>query len=157
MHGSRSKIPRKNLVRQRCAEGFNSDVKGLMWPNACSFSVRCCVNFDLFSFDQNEWQCSLKARWKWSGVYSYTSFVAIRVSELVYQTFFIFCRSCFYYYVLVNFLLPFVRKNIFISVYLKALFSYLVYFPTYMKNALLLYFIYIDFCFPSIFIYYYFI
>jgi hypothetical protein len=33
MHGLRSKIPGKNPVMQRCAEGFNSGVKGLMYEN----------------------------------------------------------------------------------------------------------------------------
>jgi hypothetical protein len=30
MHGSRSKNPSKNLVRECCAEGFNFGVKGLI-------------------------------------------------------------------------------------------------------------------------------
>jgi hypothetical protein len=34
MHGSRSKIPSKNLVRQQFAEGFNSGVKRLISSKA---------------------------------------------------------------------------------------------------------------------------
>jgi hypothetical protein len=35
MHDSRRKLPSKNLVRQLCADGFNSGVKGLI----CNHSV----------------------------------------------------------------------------------------------------------------------
>jgi hypothetical protein len=41
MHSSRSKIPSKNLVGQRCAKGFNSGVKGLKhWTSFLEVLIR---------------------------------------------------------------------------------------------------------------------
>jgi hypothetical protein len=42
-HGSRSRIPSKNLVRQRCAEGFNSGVKGLKCSDHLEIRFRCLI------------------------------------------------------------------------------------------------------------------
>jgi hypothetical protein len=50
MHGSRSKIPSKNLVRQRYAEKFNSGVKGLIIINDTPI-LHCLNGFLLLSVE----------------------------------------------------------------------------------------------------------
>jgi hypothetical protein len=47
MYGSRSKIPSKNLVRQRRAEGFNFGVKGLKKKYEVHFT-ECVTQTDLW-------------------------------------------------------------------------------------------------------------
>jgi hypothetical protein len=59
MHGSRRKIPSKNLVRQRCAEVFNSGVKGLIkyatHGNAAAESLRAMFVRDFLTVKTYLW------------------------------------------------------------------------------------------------------
>jgi hypothetical protein len=55
MHGSRGKIPVKNLVRQRCEEGFNSGVKGLL-----NISLDCGMKITVTSCSARFWLCAVE-------------------------------------------------------------------------------------------------
>jgi hypothetical protein len=66
MHGSRSKIPVKNLVRQRCAKGFNSGVKGLILPGS------------VFNLGEKYLSCDMRLR-QWTAVFGSRHFEAMMV------------------------------------------------------------------------------
>jgi hypothetical protein len=76
MHGSRSKIPSKNLVKQRCAEGFNFGVKKLKVINKIKIYIK------LKPVDE-EAGCFLKTCSKWLVNKDITRPVAIMTTQII--------------------------------------------------------------------------